>query len=415
MKWPMVPLREVAPPEPSRIQFQPDQEVWLLTLDQIESHTGFIINKRVVPAREAGSSTVSFDAGNVLYSKLRPYLNKVVWPQEAGIATTELIPLRPRPGILNCAYLTYYLRSNYFLPFAQQCVAGVKMPRIIMAKFWEHCLPLPPLSEQRRIVEILDQADALRKKRAEADAKAERILPALFYRIFGDPATNPMGWDVIPIRSLVSKVDRRNPSDQPDVPFNYIDISGVDGILRRIVEVKTLLGAEAPSRARQVVEANDVLVSTVRPYLRATALVPSHLDNQICSTGFCILRAREDKGFGYLYVLTRLAWFTERLNERARGASYPAVTDNDVLNLYIPYPKDVNIVFAFDDLVSELVASQEQRLLSNKKIESLFSALLHRAFSGDLTARWREARMKELLAEMEEQARALGNAEGVLC
>jgi type I restriction enzyme, S subunit len=53
---------------------------------------------------------------------------------------------------------------------------------------------LPPLSEQHRIVEILDQADALRKKRVEAEAKAAHILPALFYKIFGDPVTNPKGW-----------------------------------------------------------------------------------------------------------------------------------------------------------------------------------------------------------------------------
>ena len=57
-------------------------------------------------------------------------------------------------------------------------------------------MQVPSVSEQRRIVEILDQADTLRKKRAEADAKASRILPALFYKMFGDPATNPKGWAV---------------------------------------------------------------------------------------------------------------------------------------------------------------------------------------------------------------------------
>ena len=61
-------------------------------------------------------------------------------------------------------------------------------------------LSLPPLSEQRRIVEILDQADALRKKRTEADAKAERVLTALFYKICGDPATNPNGLGCYKVR-----------------------------------------------------------------------------------------------------------------------------------------------------------------------------------------------------------------------
>ncbi|MCK4830212.1 restriction endonuclease subunit S, partial [bacterium] len=60
----------------------------------------------------------------------------------------------------------------------------------------EISIPVPPPSEQQRIVEILDQADALREKRAEADARAERILPALFYKMFGDPVTNPKDWDV---------------------------------------------------------------------------------------------------------------------------------------------------------------------------------------------------------------------------
>ncbi|MCY3778637.1 MAG: restriction endonuclease subunit S, partial [Candidatus Aminicenantes bacterium] len=57
-------------------------------------------------------------------------------------------------------------------------------------------IPFPPLSEQRRIVEILDQTDRLRRLRTEADSKAERILPALFIKMFGDPVTNPMGWPV---------------------------------------------------------------------------------------------------------------------------------------------------------------------------------------------------------------------------
>ena len=63
-------------------------------------------------------------------------------------------------------------------------------------------MPLPPLSEQRQIVAILDQADALRKKRAEADAKADRILDCLFIRMFGDPEINSMGWEKAKISNL---------------------------------------------------------------------------------------------------------------------------------------------------------------------------------------------------------------------
>lgn len=111
MSWPKVALKDIAPAEPSRLQFHPEEVVWHLTLDQIESNTGFILGKRMAPASDIGSSTFTFDEGNVLYSKLRPYLNKVIHPREPGIATTELIPLRPQKNLLDADYLTYYLRS----------------------------------------------------------------------------------------------------------------------------------------------------------------------------------------------------------------------------------------------------------------------------------------------------------------
>lgn len=202
MKWGAAPLEVVAPAQASDLRFGPDEVVWHLTLDQVEAHTGRILEKLRRPFAEAGTSTFVFDDRNVLYSKLRPYLNKVVCPTEPGVATTELVPLRPDPRILDRNFLAYYLRSQRFLAFASSTVAGVKMPRVIMSKLREHEVPLPPISEQRRIVEILDQADALRKKRAEADAKAARILPALFYKMFGDPATNPKGWPMKALSAL---------------------------------------------------------------------------------------------------------------------------------------------------------------------------------------------------------------------
>lgn len=170
MRWPRYALCRVAPPVPSSAEVRAEQNLWHLTLDQIESQTGKIILKRVAPVSAASGSTFIFDSGNVLYSKLRPYLNKVVRPSETGIATTELIPLRPRAGVLDPQFLTYYLRSDQFVSFASSCVAGAKMPRIIMAKFWQHQIPVPPLSEQYRIIEILDQSDRLRRLRRDAEA-----------------------------------------------------------------------------------------------------------------------------------------------------------------------------------------------------------------------------------------------------
>lgn len=267
--------------------------------------------------------------------------------------------------------------------------------------------PLIPHSEQRRIVEILDQADSLRRRRSEVSALADHILPALFISKFGDPATNPKGWPVAPLGECLAPVQRRNPCEVPDEPFTYIDIAGVDGTSGVIAATKQLLGADAPSRARQVVRAGDVLVSTVRPYLRATAMVPADLDGQICSTGFCVLRTRTHFGRGHLFALSRMQWFTDQLTARARGASYPAVTDDDIWSLPVPLPTVEEALERFDELVQSTALQRDKRGQAQKNLELLFSSLQTSAFSGSLTASWREAHMRELLQEMEQQAKAL--------
>lgn len=313
-------------------------------------------------------------------------------------------------GPLDRKFLLYWLKTSK----AQFQILGAKVTATIsnlsLGQIKKLIIPLPPLSEQRRIVEILDLSDALRKRRAEADSKYERIITSLFYKMFGDPAKSSEESDTVSIRTLISKVLRRDPSEQPNSNFKYIDISGIDGTLGKISHVRTLIGSEAPSRARQIVKAKDVIISTVRPYLRATALVPSDLDNQVCSTGFCVLRAKESKGFGYLFALSRLSWFTQQLNERARGASYPAVTDNDIFSIKVPYPKNSDAITRFDKMILSQFSFQKQRLLSKNKMQNIFSVLLHQAFSSKLTAKWQEAHMKELLKEMEEQAKYLQEA-----
>lgn len=87
--------------------------------------------------------------------------------------------------------------------------------------------------------------------------------------------------------------DKRNPTSTPDEPFLYVDISSVDVTTGMITNPQQLLGEEAPSRARKVIREGDIIISTCRPTRGAVAVVPKELDNQICSTGFSVIRAKE--------------------------------------------------------------------------------------------------------------------------
>lgn len=155
-QWKTSPISKVAPESPSEHRLT--GEVWLLNLDMIESNTGRVIEK-VFESDSNLLSVAPFDEGNVLYSKLRPYLNKVVIPDSKGYATTELIPLRPNQEILNNEFLSYLLRSNEFVSYANSISSGTKMPRMPLADLRKFECILPPMDLQQRFVSFAHQAD----------------------------------------------------------------------------------------------------------------------------------------------------------------------------------------------------------------------------------------------------------------
>lgn len=138
------------------------ERVWLLNLDMVESQTGRIINYNIVGKDAIGGSVCTFDENNILYSKLRPYLNKVVIPNGKGYATSELVPLRPDNKIINRIYLAYLLRSNEFVEMIKEKVAGAKMPRVSMSDFREFNVPVPPLELQNQFASFVEEIDKSR-------------------------------------------------------------------------------------------------------------------------------------------------------------------------------------------------------------------------------------------------------------
>lgn len=137
---------------------------------------------------------------------------------------------------------------------------------------------------------------------------------------------------------MTQAVKTWNPSRHPDAEFKYIDLSAVDNASKAITAVSAVTGVEAPSRARQLVQAGDVLVSTVRPNLNAVALVPPALEGATASTGFTVLRPGSDLDGRFLFYWVRSAEFVRYMVREATGASYPAVSDRIVRDSMMPVP-----------------------------------------------------------------------------
>lgn len=142
----------------------------------------------------------------------------------------------------------------------------------------------------------------------------------------------------VAIREVTERVSSWNPTREPETKFEYIDLSAVDNAQKAIRSPTPMLGREAPSRARQLIAANDVLVSTVRPNLNAVALVGPELDGATASTGFTVLRASTRLDARYLFHWVRTSAFVLDMVLKATGASYPAVSDGIIKDSLIPLP-----------------------------------------------------------------------------
>ena len=156
-KWPTEQLKHVAPEHTPSI---PTQETyWLLNLDMIESYSGRTIEKVIESAENMGPSISPFDSSMVLYSKLRPYLNKVIVAEDYGFATTELVGMKPDEAVLNKYFLFNLLRGDDFVSYANGISAGGHMPRMPMKQLREFQCILPPMVLQTQFVELSMQRD----------------------------------------------------------------------------------------------------------------------------------------------------------------------------------------------------------------------------------------------------------------
>jgi len=146
--------------------------------------------------------------------------------------------------------------------------------------------------------------------------------------------------------SILKRVDevadiasgKRDPGSSPDDTFQYIDIAAVDVSAGIITNPQDVEGSDAPSRARKVVRAFDVIVSTCRPTRGAIAVVPVSLHNEIASTAFSVVRPRVGLNPFYLHFALRMPSTLEQFRKWSTGSSYPAILDSDVKKTLIPVP-----------------------------------------------------------------------------
>ncbi len=192
------------------------------------------------------------------------------------------------------------------------------------------------------------------------------------------------GWEAKTLGDVLVKTETSDPTRLPQAEFDYIDVSSVSNETLTIQETQRLKGGDAPSRARRLVNANDVLFATIRPTLRRIAIVPDGLDGQICSTGYFVLRPQLQVDYRFIFYFLQTDDFMLKMEKLQKGASYPAVTDGDVRAQEIPVPplsEQHRIIGILDEAFEGLVratANAEQNL---RNARALFESHLQSVFS----------------------------------
>lgn len=333
---------------------------------------------------------------------------KVTWFDDGLWPIDTTYYVKHDSSVTNIRWLFYLLQSKKLERLNKTTgVPGLNRNDV----YAESCL-LPPPKEQSRIVELLDEAERLRRLRREADTKAARILPSLFLKMFGDPATNSAGWPVSTIGDLTTLVTSGS------TPRGGAEVYVAEGpyIIRsqnvlmnylRLSDAARITTETHQKMSRTWVHEGDILLNITGASIGRVAWVkvldgPANVNQHVC-----IIRpnpALVDPAF--LSACLSLPSMQAVINDIQTGASRQALNHVQVRGLKVPVPPVRNQA-KFSEQAQILEECVELSDMARQSLDRLWATMMQRAFSGLLTARWREIHMKELLVEMAEQARAL--------
>jgi len=392
MSWITVPLHKVASLE-SGFGFPRENQG-----DENQEFPFFRVSDMNIPGNEVfmehHSNTVSAATLKELGARAFP-AGTVIFPKIGAAIATEKKRILTKPATydnnvmgavpkdaINPRFLYYWFLRLKLTDLANPG----HVPSIRKSVMEEIPFPVVATSEQLRIVDLLDEADRLRRLRREADAKAARILPVLFLKMFGDPATNPMGWSIASFANTFDDTTAGNEKLQSSQFLKAGKIAVVDQGQSQIAGYSDDVSIAYRGKLPAIVFGDHTRIFKFieHPFV-------------LGADGIRVLTPKPK--FNPLFAY----WHCKLLNISSAGYSR-----------HFKYLKEKSFICpdeAFQNRFSDLTRTvMSQTAVLEKaaaKVEDIFSVLLDKAFSGQLTAKWRDAHMKELLVEMEQQVRAL--------
>lgn len=396
---PIAEIAEVNPRTPSALSEDHDREVNFVPMSHL-SESGVVTANGTRPLREVSKGYTYFANGDVLVAKITPcmengkaaFVNTL--PTGVGFGSTEFHVLRPRKDV-DGRYLFYMVWNPHFRQEAARNMTGSAGQKRIPASFFERFeIPLPPLSEQRRIADILDKADGVRRKRREAVNRIEEVLHSAFMNIVGPGAHDYHDW---PKRSVESLADQA-PGSMRTGPFGSdlkhsefvsegIAVLGIDNAVQNRFawgEARHITPAKYEKLERYTVRPNDVIV-TIMGTTGRSAVVPEDIPTAITTKHLaCITLCRDEAEPEFISnAIHRHPAVLSQIGVAHRGAIMPGLNLTLIKSLELHVPP-ISRQREFTAVVDGLRAIESQLQSASTESDRLFNSLAQRAFRGKL-------------------------------
>lgn len=292
--------------------------------------------------------------------------------------------------IVEPTYLERFLRSPRALAFYRAKLRGTTARRRTIPNdiFLNLQVPLPPIPEQRRIVEILDKADALRAKRRAAIAQLDALTQAIFLEMFGDPATNPKGWPIVSLGKCTAKI-QIGPFGSLLHQEDYV-VGGIplvnpkhiqDGVIVTSTDESVMLQKYRELESYHL-HHGDVVMGR-RGEMGRCAIV-NGVQPLLCGTGSLFIRPDNTQTTpSFLWAILSSRAMKEKLERKALGQTLPNLNSTIVEELVIPIPP-IALQREFARCVDAVEKMRAVHHASLAKLDTLFASLQYRAFQGDL-------------------------------
>ncbi|WP_310735840.1 restriction endonuclease subunit S [Pseudoalteromonas sp. SR45-4] len=389
MSWPLVKLGDIfkitsggTPSRKKKEYYEGGTIHWVKTGDlhhkYVESASEFITQEGL-----DGSSTRLYPEGTVLLAMYGATIGACSILNVEACTNQACAAFTPNEKI-DLEYF-YYLMKDCKSDFVKAGSGGAQ-PNISASFLKEFEIPLPPLDEQKRLAAILDKADAIRRKRQQAIKLADDFLRSVFLDMFGDPVTNPKGWEVRNLKDIarIQIGPFGTQLHKEDYMENGIPLINPTHIVKGEIIPKTNLtisDEKHASLSEYHLKTGDIVMGR-RGEMGRCAIVSGKEDGWMCGTGSLFIRPKQTGVFSeYLNKLLSSQAIKNHLESESQGATMPNLNKTIVGNIKIPVPTD-EVLEQFTVIKETFLKTKTSAIDSLN--EPLFESLSQKAFASKL-------------------------------